>query len=178
MKIFFVTHSTTTDNEAGLVSGWNDTGLSETGIRQAQELGRRFETFSFASVYSSDLSRALATVKVAFDNRYPVIADRRLREIHYGNLTGQPEEVVLPMDARWIDHPFPNGESYRQAVLRVHEFLRELANQRDDGAVLIVGHRLTRFGLDTFTGRRTIEQCLQAEHAWRSYWEYEIQHSP
>jgi broad specificity phosphatase PhoE len=36
VKVYFVTHSTTTDNEADLASGWKDVGLSQLGIQQAQ----------------------------------------------------------------------------------------------------------------------------------------------
>jgi len=32
MKIYFITHSTTKDNENGIVSGWNDVELSKLGI--------------------------------------------------------------------------------------------------------------------------------------------------
>ncbi len=43
MKIYFVTHSTTKDNEAGISSGWKDAELSELGIQQAKELGERLK---------------------------------------------------------------------------------------------------------------------------------------
>lgn len=37
-QITYFVHSTTTDNQNGISSGWNDVGLSELGIRQSHEL--------------------------------------------------------------------------------------------------------------------------------------------
>lgn len=43
MKIYFVAHSTSKDNEDKLASGWKDVELSELGIKQSKELGERFK---------------------------------------------------------------------------------------------------------------------------------------
>lgn len=42
MKIYFAAHSTTTDNEAEIASGWKDVALSELGIKQSKELKKTF----------------------------------------------------------------------------------------------------------------------------------------
>ena len=174
MKIYFVTHSTTTDSEAGLASGWSDTGLSETGIRQAGELGGRFKNIKLDLIYCSDLPRAVETEETAFRGKIPVVTDKKLREIDCGELTGKPAEIVKPMDNKWIDGPFPAGESYRQAVARVHDFLRGMIATSKEKTVLVVGHRATQFGLDTYTGIRRIEECLSVPFRWQPYWEYEF----
>ena len=44
VKITFVSHSTTLDNEAKRASGWNDIPLSELGKQQALELKERQKT--------------------------------------------------------------------------------------------------------------------------------------
>src|SRR5574340_1235260 len=41
VSIVFETHSTSTDNERWLASGWRDCALSAAGRRQARELGQR-----------------------------------------------------------------------------------------------------------------------------------------
>ncbi len=94
MKIYFATHVTTKDNELKLSSGWKDDKLSELGIQQAKELGEIFKNINIDLICCSDLKRAVDTVKIAFKGTIPIIIDRRLREVHYGDLNGKPKELV------------------------------------------------------------------------------------
>ena len=87
MKVYFVTHSMSEDNEMSIASGWNDAELSQSGVQQARELGVRFENIGVDLVCCSDLVRAVETVRVAFGDRIPVIVDKRLREVNYGDMT-------------------------------------------------------------------------------------------
>ena len=174
MKVYFVTHSTSKDNEIGVASGWKDSQLSRLGIQQARELGDRFENIGIDLICSSDLARAVETVRVAFGSRIPVIIDNRLREINYGDLNGKPVEVVNSIKEERIKEPFPNGESYEQATGRVHDFYRELRSNHEKKVILIVGHSVTQFGLDVIVGNRTIEKCLSTPFIWQPYWEYEL----
>ena len=73
-----------------------------------------------------------------------------------------------------IKEPFPNGESYEQAMLRVHEFYRELKKNHPNKTVLVVGHRATQYGLDTLVGGKTLEDCLSVPFRWQPYWEYNL----
>lgn len=173
MNIYFTTHSTTGDNEAKIASGWKDTELSETGIKQAEELGDRFKNIRIDLVCCSDLKRATETVKIAFGDKIPVIIDKRLRELNYGDFDGKPSEVVEKMKKEKIKTPFPNGESYEQAMTRTHKFYKEIKEKYPDKTILIVGHRATQFGLDTLTGK-TIEECLNVPFRWQPYWEYNL----
>ncbi len=174
MKIYFAAHSTTKDNEAHLSSGWKDIELSDLGIRQSKELGERFKDIKIDLICCSDLQRAVNTVKFAFGDKYPVIADKRLRELNYGDFNGKSSEVVGPIKAKHIKDPFPEGESYEQAITRTHEFYRELKEKYPNKTVLIVGHRATQYGLDTLVGSKTIEECLNVPFKWQPYWEYNI----
>lgn len=173
MKIYFAAHATTKDNEAKIASGWSDAGLSVLGRKQAKELEEVFKNIKIDLVCCSDLKRATNTVKIAFENKYQIITDQRLRELNYGDFNGKPSAVVEPMKMEHIEEPFPNGESYKQAVARVQGFYRELKEKYSDKAVLIVGHRATQYGLDIFTGK-TLEKLLSTPFKWQPYWEYEI----
>ena len=66
MKIYFVAHAATTDNEAKISSGWKDVELSELGIQQSKELGEKFKNIKIDLICCSDLKRAVDTVKIAF----------------------------------------------------------------------------------------------------------------
>ncbi len=174
MKIYFAAHSTSKDNEAEISSGWKDVELSELGIQQSKELGERFENMKIDLICCSDLKRAVDTVKIAFGDKIPLIIDKRLRELNYGDFTGKPSSIVGPMKKERIKEPFPNGENYEQAMERVHGFYQELKEKHSDKIVLVVGHRATQYGLDTLVGGKTLEQCLSIPFKWQSYWEYNL----
>ena len=57
ITLVFETHSTTEDNEAGRATGWLPGRLSERGIAEARELGRRRAGDGIAAVFCSDLRR-------------------------------------------------------------------------------------------------------------------------
>ncbi len=123
MKIYFVAHSTSKDNEAELASGWNNVELSELGIKQSKELGDRFKDIKIDLICYSDLKRAVDTAKIAFGDKLPIIIDKRLRELNYGDFTAKSSKIVSSMKYEAIKKPFPSGESYEQAMVRLHEFL-------------------------------------------------------
>jgi len=66
VRIWFESRATTVDNEAGVASGERDTALSERGILEAEELGRRNRGRGVAVVFCSDLQRSWRTAEIAF----------------------------------------------------------------------------------------------------------------
>lgn len=173
MKIYFAAHSTTTDNEKEIASGWKDVELSDLGVEQSKEMGERFKDIKIDLICTSDLRRAIDTVKIAFGDKIPIVIDKRLRELNYGDLNGAPSGTVHSMVMGAIKEPFPNGESCEQAMIRLHEFYNELKEKYWDKTILVVGHRATQYGLDTMTGK-SIEECLSVPFKWQPYWEYNI----
>ena len=78
MKVYFATHATSKDNEAGIASGWKDVELSELGIQQAKELEERFKDIKIDLICCSDLKRAVDTANIAFGSRdIKIIKDKR-----------------------------------------------------------------------------------------------------
>ena len=173
MKIYFSPHSTSYDNEAKIASGWKDVELSPLGIEQSKELGERFKNMKIDLICCSDLKRAVDTVRIAFGDTIPIIIDKRLRELNYGDFDGKSKDIVSSMKQNAIKNPFPNGESYEQAMVRTHEFYNELKEKYSDKTILVVGHRATHYGLETLAGK-TLEECLAPEFKWQPYWEYNL----
>jgi len=171
MKIYFATHATSVDNEQGVASGWADPALSELGKKQARELGRHFKDIPLSLICTSDFKRAIQTVELAFGSKLPVIIDPRLRELNYGDYNGCPNAEVDLFKTKSISMPFPRGESYQQAMKRLHEFYNELKSKYPDKTVLIVGHRATQYGLDTLVNGSNLEDVVKPL-VWRPYWEY------
>jgi alpha-ribazole phosphatase/probable phosphoglycerate mutase len=175
VAIVFETHSITTDNEAGIATGWLDGRLSEPGRVLAAELGRRRRHDGIAAVFASDLGRAVETVELAFGGSgIPVHLDARLRECDYGAWNGMPVSRLERERARRISRPFPGGESYQQVVARVADFLEELARDRDGARVLLVGHAATRWALDHLLAGADLAELVVAPFGWQEGWSYAL----
>lgn len=174
MKVYFTTHATTKDNEAKISSGWKDDELSDLGIQQAKELKDHLKNIKFDIICTSDLKRALDTIKLAFGDKYPVVIDKRLRELNYGDFNGKPKAEVEPLKFNYINDAFPGGESYKQAEKRVHDFYNEAKVKYLDKTLLVVGHIATRHGLESLTKKSTPEELLKEKFIWQPYWEYDI----
>ena len=80
------------------------------------------------SLYDSgDYLRAVETATIAFgDSLIPVLHDWRLRECDFGDRNGMQVEELHPMRFAHVDAPYPNGESWREAIARVGRFLEDL----------------------------------------------------
>jgi 2,3-bisphosphoglycerate-dependent phosphoglycerate mutase len=174
IQIVFETHSTSTDNEAGIASGWSDCPLSEIGRQQAESLGERRRDDGIAVVFSSDLRRAAETARIAFEGtQIPILRDWRLRECDYGELNGQPRRAVHSDRTRYLDEPYPRGESWRQAVARNASVLADLVRW-DGRRVLLIGHRATIWACEHLLGGVPLEDLAAAEPPWQKGWEYRL----
>jgi broad specificity phosphatase PhoE len=172
VTIIFESHATTTDNEARLASGHNDVALSELGLRQSKDLGKRYADERFDAIFCSDMQRSYKTAEIAFGNKFPIIKDARLRECDYGDLTQKPKEVVEAEKPNRITKPFPNGESYEQTSMRMRSFLDELVQNYDGKKVMIIGHRATQYGLEHWIKHLSIKETVTAPWKWQPGWTY------
>lgn len=173
VDIVYITHSTSTDNEAGVASGWLDTLLSATGEAQAGEAGERYREEHLDAVYASDLTRARRTAEIAFGERsVPLHFDARLRECDYGTLSGTHRGDLEGHRLTRVDQPHPGGESYRQAVERHLAVLGEIVAAHQGGHVLIVGHYATWMALEHLASGRPLEQVATEQREWQPGWRY------
>ena len=175
IELVYETHSTTEDNEAGRATGWLPGRLSERGRREARELGRRRAADGIAAVFCSDLDRAVETAAIAFgDTGIPVLHDWRLRECDYGSRNGMPAGEMHAHRREHLDVPYPDGESWRQAVTRAGRFPGDLLPRWDGRRIVVIGHVATRWGLDHAIGGAAVEDLVASEFEWRPGWEYRL----
>ena len=173
VEIVYETHSITTDNEAGIATGWLPGALSPRGRALARELGERRRHDGLAAVFTSDLARAVETAAIAFaGSDVPVYRDPRLRECDYGDLNGMPVARLAAERARHIDDPFPGGQSYRQVVEATRGFLLDLAAGWDGRRVLVIAHSANRWALDHLLRGVPLEDLVNAPFAWQEGWDY------
>jgi broad specificity phosphatase PhoE len=174
VRITFETHSTTTDNEAGIATGWLPGTLSDLGREQARLLGER-RAEHVDAVFTSDLARAAETASLAFRaTSIPVLHDWRLRECDYGRLNGAPRAAVLGRRREHLVVPYPGGESWQQAVDRVGRFLDDLHLRWDGCHVVVIGHVATKWGLEHHLCGRPLDDLAAHEFIWQEGWEYRM----
>jgi len=173
IEVIFETHSLSVDNEIGVASGWVDSCLSERGKQLAKEIGERRLAERIDAIFTSDLARAIETTNIAFGGSgVPVYLDKRLRECNYGTLNGVPVTRLESERSKHIDEPFPEGESYRDVVRRVQDFLDDLSCDWNDKRVVIIGHSATRWALDVLLSGKVLPDIVSAPFAWQEGWHY------
>lgn len=143
-------------NLKNLFTGWKDPGLTDLGIEEARNAGRRLKEMGiqFDVAFTSDLSRAQRTCKLILEEigqpELKTIANQALNERDYGDLSGLNKDDAR---ARWgeeqvhlwrrsYDVPPPGGESLKDTVARVLPYyIREILPRVMRGErVLVAAH--------------------------------------
>ncbi len=175
VKITYFVHGTTTDNEKGLATGWQDGELSELGKSQAKKLGQLVTTKSFDAVFCSDLKRAIDSAQLAFGAKYKIISEKRLREINYGDFTQKSDDFKTNL-VDYIDQPFPNGESYSDVEKRIKDFLEFLKKNYNGKNIALVAHQGPQLALEVILNKKTWAQTITEDwrnkKAWQPGWGY------
>ncbi len=179
IRITYFVHSSTTDSERGLATGWSPGELSAKGITQAGELGSLISRKQFDAVFCSDLKRAADTAEIIFGGKYEIIKDRRLRECDYGDFTGKPAGEFKSNPSEYIARPFPHGEGYRDVENRVAAFLGMLKKKYQGKRVAVVAHQAPQLALEVLlkgkSWRQAIDEDWRKRKAWQPGWEYELE---
>ncbi|EMF0043352.1 MAG: 2,3-diphosphoglycerate-dependent phosphoglycerate mutase [Enterococcus hirae] len=95
MKLVLLRHGESEANFQNYWTGWLDVALTEKGMQQATEAGRKMneQGLVFDIVYTSVLKRAIKTSQLALEEMnqlyLPVPKTWRLNERHYGALVGK-----------------------------------------------------------------------------------------
>lgn len=94
--IYLVRHGQAQSNIDKIMAGVTDAPLTEEGAKQAEIRKQEFESIKFDGVFSSDLVRAKRTAEIIAAERQLAINTRELlRERHFGDWEGKPEEGPL-----------------------------------------------------------------------------------
>ena len=178
VKITYFVHGTTTDNEKGLSSGWNDVELSQLGVEQSKQLAEQTSNLKFDAVFTSDLTRSYTSAKLTWRDVYNIIQDERLRECNYGIYNGKPSEVVEPLQEQSVYSPMPEGESYEQVKERVADFLKDIEAKYEGKHIAIVAHKAPQLALDVLIRGLTWQEAFAEDwrktKSWKPGWEYTL----
>ena len=144
MLLFLVRHGQTTANETGTYSGQTDVMLTELGKAQAEAIRPVLAQYKFDRVYSSDLTRAIDTQKLAIPDAEGICSPL-LREMDVGSLAGQSIKAVKEKSAGFASDFTPfGGESVQMQTERLRKFLASLEADPCERVVAFVHGGLTR----------------------------------
>lgn len=180
VNITYFVHGTTIDNEKGIASGWSQGELSKLGMKQSLELRELIKNRKFDVVFCSDLKRAIDSARITFEDLAPIIQDKRLREINYGDLTKASSGFVESLTLDYINKPFPSGESYKDVEKRIKSFLNDLIKEYSSKKVAIVSHKAPQLALEVIiNGKRWIQAVkedwrLKNPKEWKPGWDYKL----
>jgi 2,3-bisphosphoglycerate-dependent phosphoglycerate mutase len=154
--LVLVRHGQSDWNLKNLFTGWRDVDLTEQGIKEARDAGRKLKAqgLGFDVAFTSALKRAQRTLDLMLEEmgqtKIPVIKDQALNERDYGDLAGLNKddarkkwgEEQVHIWRRSYDVAPPGGESLKDTLARtlpyyVTEILpRVLGGER----VLVAAH--------------------------------------
>ena len=179
--LVLVRHGQSEWNLKNLFTGWRDVDLTEQGVSEAREAGRKLKAqgLTFDVAYTSALKRAQRTLDLMLEEMgqtgLPITRHLALNERDYGDLSGLNkddarakwgEEQVL-IWRRSYDVPPPGGESLRDTVARTlpyyvtHILPQVLQGKR----VLVAAHGNSLRALIMVLEKLTPEQILKRELA-------------
>ena len=131
--LVLVRHGQSDWNLKNLFTGWRDVDLTDKGVAEAREAGRKLKAqgIKFDVAFTSALKRAQRTLDLMLDElgqtTIPVIKDQALNERDYGDLVGLDKddarkkwgEEQVHIWRRSYDIAPPGGESMRDTAARV-----------------------------------------------------------
>jgi probable phosphoglycerate mutase len=142
-QIWLIRHGETEWSAAGKHTGRTDIPLTDAGKQRAQALGQRLAANSFALVFTSPLSRARETCRLAgFGQQARVVAD--LAEWDYGIFEGRRTSEIRSESPNWSiwRTDVPQGEAIEHVAERAERVIEEMSAAIGDIAVFSHGHML------------------------------------
>ncbi len=147
-EILIARHGETEWNVIERFRGRVDIPLNDTGIKQAEALGRYLQSSEIEAIYCSPVLRARQTAGyIGHAHNLPVTPVDGLNDLDFGEWQGKTVEDVKgsPAFGNWIAHPervvLPGGESLAGARQRAFSFVED-AVAKHNGKVVLVTHRV------------------------------------
>lgn len=150
VKIIFLRHGYSMFNKTKQFTGHLDIALEPEGYEQAKDACRYiYDTYKVDKIYSSDLVRAVETVRPLADKLgLDIIKTELLREMNLGKWQGEYIEEIpklYPEDYKRYREStgkvrVPGGESYEDMVERVKKLVAMICASDDTKTVVCATH--------------------------------------
>lgn len=145
-NIIIIQHTQSEHHLSGMVGSWTNWDLTETGIRQAENIGRNLiEEIGSKNykMYSSDLLRTKHTAEIIakYLDSKPIYS-KVLREHNLGEAVGKSSKWLranMSPVKTYTDKMFPSAEAMEDLYKRLKPFFDEIKNS-DDENIIIISH--------------------------------------
>lgn len=140
MKLYLVRH-TRVNVPQGICYGQTDVPLADSFDNEAAAVVEQLSGVRFDAAFSSPLSRC---VKLAALTHQPFQLDERIKELNFGHWEGKSWNAIFESEtgkkwfADYLNERCPQGESYRDMLQRVEDFISDLP--QTNGNILVVTH--------------------------------------
>jgi len=177
--LVLVRHGESEWNKKNLFTGWRDVDLTEAGIAEARNAGRKLKAqgLKFDVGYTSALKRAQRTLDLMLEElgqtNIPVIKNQALNERDYGELVGINKEEArkrwgaeqVHIWQRSYDIAPPGGESLKDTALRVVPFFEKwiVPELQKGKSVIVVAHGNSLRSLIMELDRLSPDEVMQVE---------------
>ncbi len=175
--LVLVRHGQSDWNLKNLFTGWRDVDLTDKGVAEAREAGRKLkgQGIKFDVAFTSALKRAQRTLDLMLEelgqSKISVIKDQALNERDYGDLVGLNKdearkkwgEEQVHIWRRSYDIAPPGGESLRDTAARVLPYyIQEILPRVLRGEkVLVAAHGNSLRALAMVLDRHTTESITK-----------------
>ena len=168
MKIYFLRH-TTLDIEDNIFYGQTDVDVSSNFTNEVSIIKKKIDEESInlkkLSIISSPLKRC---VKLATALQLPFKIDSRIKELDLGEwemklMSTIPKVEIKRWQENLMEYKIPNGESNRDFLKRLNEFLKDILKSDQD--VLLVAHAGSINGMISILTKEPFDKLV------KNYWE-------
>ena len=168
MKIYFLRH-TTLDIEDNIFYGQTDVDVSSNFFNEVSIIKKKFDkeciNLRKILVISSPLKRC---VKLATALQVPFTIDSRIKELDLGEwemklMSTIPKVEIEKWQENLMEYKIPNGESNRDFLKRLNEFLKDILKSKKD--VLLVAHAGSINGMISILTKEPFNKLVE------NYWE-------
>lgn len=174
-RLVLLRHGESQWNLENRFTGWVDVPLSPKGIQEAQQAGNKLRGFTFNRAFTSVLTRANETLRLALEvigqPTIPIEKDKALNERMYGELQGLNKaetakkygEEQVKIWRRSYDVRPPGGESLKDTAERVLPYYENKIKPflLKDETILIAAHGNSLRALVMQLERLSREQVLE-----------------
>lgn len=189
-SIFLFRHGQTCFNKAKRFTGWKNSILTESGIKNAKSVANLLKKKKIDVAFQTKLSRSKDTLKevLKFHPRALVFTDDRMMERCYGELQGKLHYVFVKRHGKRLfdvyhrsyNIPPPMGESISMVEKRVLPFIRDLLSfiKKYKVNVAISAHGNSMRPFRRYFERASIKQMMKWEMPYDDYFEYFVDVGP
>ena len=176
VTIIYFVHGSTEDKENDIFTGILPGKLSTRGHIEAKELGEKFNS-QLDILFTSDLSRATETARIAFGEKFPITIDMRLREVNAGSFNGKLYSFKDNLED-YIEQPFPGGESLKDVEKRLVSFVSDLQKSYQGKIVGVLSHHAPQLALDVIANNVSWKVAISSDwrrtSSWQPGWKYYV----